>query len=357
MRKGKKGAIEVQFNWIFVLIVGALILVFFINISNAQRKNADQKLAFELLQKVDLIMNGALTIPETGQVFDMPKIPFELDCDRISTLGVSRQFPERILFGPDTLQGRKLFVWSKDWTVPYKISNFLYITTSDVRYAIITDWDVNNQVDSSNVDKTRRFYNSLPDNITKEITNLSAIKDKNQLKLKLIFLDYSYETFDLDQINSNLPSFIRNMPASQISGVYINAEDAAFPQTVRFIRKLADGDLEFENDQIDVYEDPMIFGSVFAQNREQFLCAYDKSFQKLYYVSDTYKMRESLLSAFYAGSSFVECDTPDQTRAVAQIESLKDAALAKDIIGIRSSADSITSKNNNALRSSCAAIY
>ena len=195
----KRGAIEVQFNWVFVLIVGALILIFFINISNAQRKNADQTLAFDLLSKVDLIMSGALAIPKTGQIFDMPNIDFNLECGRISTSGVSRQFPDRIVFGPDLIKGKRLVIWSQDWTVPYKVSNFLYMTTSGVRYIIVSA----NPTDTDAVN----FRNALPDNITKEISTLSPaiLTDKNNYKIKLIFLDTVYPLTQSDIQSLTLP--------------------------------------------------------------------------------------------------------------------------------------------------------
>src|SRR3989338_7686040 len=157
--KRKKGQIEVQFNWIFVLIVGALILVFFIAIVNAKKKAADKNLAFDILGKIDLIINGALTIPKTGQIFEMPKIEFNFQCDRIYALGVDRQFQDRVVFGPDLLKGRQLIVWSQDWNVPYKTANFLYVTADNVRYIIYYD---------TSETEARQLFSELPDNLTKD---------------------------------------------------------------------------------------------------------------------------------------------------------------------------------------------
>jgi hypothetical protein len=347
----KKGAIEVQFNWIFVLIVGALILVFFINISNAQKKSADQKLAMDLLSKVDLIMSGALTIPKTGQVFDMPSIPFNLECSRISMSGVSRQFPDRIIFGPDTLKGKKLLIISQDWTAPYKVTNFLYMTTSGVRYIIVAD--PSNQA-------AKKFYDALPDNITKEISELDDISDKNNYKIKLIFLQENHQTLNnLDFSNTPayiLPQFMQRLPDSAVSAVYIRGYSGVIvPPDVRFAVKKGTR-LEFFGDNVSIYKEPMIIGAVFAENRDEFNCSIEKAFTKLHFVSQVYKLREDNLASNYAPSTMEECKSPS-TRAATEIEDVSVAAANRDISAIIANEQQIVTNNNNALRSSCASIY
>ncbi len=357
----KKGAIEIQFNWIFVLIVGALILVFFINISNSQRKAADQKLAFDLLSKVDLIMSGALTIPKTGQVFDMPNIPFGLECSRISMSGVSRQFPDRIIFGPDQLSGKKLIVVSQDWTVPFKISNFLYLTTSGVRYVVVANADEPAQFQTAT-----DFLNSLPDNITKEVGNLSptnGINDKNNYKIKLIFLSDVFPLPYQKLIDLQLPDFIKRMPNSAVSGIYIDGSSS--PITVRFIKKETDLSggvvrLNFDGEPIPVYKEPMIFGAIFAENKDEFNCSYLKAFKKLHYVSEVYRERELSISNDYSTtySYRTECKVAG-IRAPEEINAISIAATTptQSIGTISTNEGAISYANANALRSSCAPIY
>jgi hypothetical protein len=358
MKLQKRAAIEVQFNWIFVLIAGALILVFFINISNVQRKNADQSLAFDLLSKIDLIMSGALAIPQTGQVFDMPSISFDVECSRISALGVSRQFPDRIVFAPDALSGKRLVVWSEDWNVPFKVTNFLYITTSGVRYVVVANPD-----DTS----AQTFLNkSLPDNITKEVANLSELADKNNYKIKLIFLDKVYPDLTNDDLqydtnyNMSLPAFIRRMPDNEVSGVYITTN--SIPQKVRFIVKKGNR-LSFVDPELEVYKDAMISGAAFAENLDEFNCSINKAFMKLHYVSEVYAMREQYLYNDYNGVyNFLTGCTSAGTRDYdpgtgGYINTIKSAALTHDISTISNVESYIAGENNNALRESCAPIY
>jgi len=344
----KRGQIEVQFNWVFVLIVGALILVFFINITNVQRKNADQTLAFELLSKVDLIMGGALTIPKTGQVFDMPNIDFNVECNRISTLGVSRQFPDRIIFGPDTLKGRKLVIWSQDWTVPYKVTNFLYMTTSNVRYIIVANPNNPDALD---------FFSKLPENITKEISNLSDIQEKNSYKIRLIFLDQVYPVFANDNLKAvQLPDFMKKMPDNAVTAVYLNI-GTDLPDA-RFAQKKGDH-LEFVSNEIRIYKEPMEFGAVFAENDEEFNCSVMKAFKKLHYVSEVYAERENMLWNTYNSpeQTQAECKSPDtRDTSSGNIARIASQAL-KNIFPDSATENNIITENSYALRSSCAPIY
>jgi hypothetical protein len=349
--KKKSASIEIQFNWIFVLIVGALILVFFINISSAQRKNADQKLAFDLTSKIDLIMSGALAIPKTGQIFDMPNIPFNLECSAISTSGVQKQFPDRIIFGPDVLKGKSLVIFSEDWTVPFKVTNFLYITTSNVRYIVVVD------PTEVRYEEAEKFYNSLPDNITKEMSSLENIKDKNNYKIRLIFLEEIYDHLTgADLADLPLPAFMEGLPESALSGVYITGANEDSIATVQFIKKDRTG-LLLSGEEIDIYKEPMIFGAIFAENKEQFNCSYMKAFKKLYYISQVYEKREELLVQGYLDTSQQECKAPETRDTNRYIESMGNAALDQNVGLINANEIYIAQVNNQAVRYSCASIY
>jgi len=340
-KKGKKAQIEVQFNWIFVLIVGAVILVFFIAIVNVQKKAADKNLAYDILGKIDLIISGALTIPKTGQIFDMPRIDFNFQCDRISAFGVDKQFQDRIVFGPDLLRGRQLIVWSQDWNVPYKTANFLYVTSDNVRYIIyynVTEQDAN------------ELNTELPDNITKEIVHandFSGLEDRNNYKVRMIFLGDAYYT---DIHNSDfLPQFMKDMPDSAVTAVQF------FENDVMFYEKRGDMLVANEGLTVKILGKPMKYGAIFAEDLEMFNCSYYKAFKKLVYVSRVYSRRESALNISYADNN----DCKGQARADTEIDQIAEAANSTppDIVGIESSEGTIATKNNNALERSCAPVY
>lgn len=342
--KQKKSQIEVQFNWVFILIVGAIILLFFIAVVDAQKKAADKKLAFDILGKIDLIISGALTIPKTGQIFDMPKIDFNLGCDRITALGIDKQFQDRIVFGPDLLKGRQMIVWSQDWNVPYKTANFLYMTTENVRYVIYY-----NTAKRS----AEELFLALPDNITKEVINYRDFKnlgDKNNYKIKLIF----FEDTPVSTITNNdfLPNFIKNMGDDSVSAVQlINYPNDA----VRFFVKKGNKLQEFGYLPITIVGDPLKYGAVFSENRELFNCSYYKAFKRLLYVSQIYAEREKNLEMDYKDNP----DCKSVSRAYSDILEIVEAANSTppDIEKITNKMTIINNINRQVLEKSCAAVY
>ena len=344
-RKSKKAQIEVQFNWIFVLIVGAFILIFFIAIVNVQKQNADKTLAFDILGKIDLIISGALTIPKTGQIFDMPKIEFRFQCDRISALGVDRQFQDRVVFGPDLLSGRQLIVWSQDWNVPYKTTNFLYVTADTARYIIFYD---------TSEPSAQQLFQGLPDNMTKETvnsTNFSQLADKNNYKIRVVFfddVDYDYIT-NKNNLGLKMPAFMVKMPDSAVTAVQLNEST----NEVRFFVKNGNNFTALGN-PTEIIGDPMKYGAVFSESKDEFNCSYHKAFKKLVYVSKIYSARESEIESNYSGNA--DCSY-SQARAGDLIDNIATAAETADIGTITINMGYVNARNNDALKKSCAPIY
>ena len=52
----KKAMIEVQFNWIFILIAGIIILVFFIGFASWHKDNVERRIAADVLVKIRTIL-------------------------------------------------------------------------------------------------------------------------------------------------------------------------------------------------------------------------------------------------------------------------------------------------------------
>jgi len=55
----KKGVIEVQFNWIFILIIGAIILFFFFSIVKTQKTVSEKKISTTVRRDIRAILTGA----------------------------------------------------------------------------------------------------------------------------------------------------------------------------------------------------------------------------------------------------------------------------------------------------------
>ena len=75
--KHKKTQLAMPFHWIFIIIAGALILLFFVSIIYKQKAVAEEKLSITLISAVEEILAGSgVGEEETQNVIDIPKTDF-----------------------------------------------------------------------------------------------------------------------------------------------------------------------------------------------------------------------------------------------------------------------------------------
>src|SRR3989338_5974677 len=145
MKLEKRGAIEVQFNWIFILVAGTVILLFFGTIIMKQRAAAEEKLSASLLTDLDSIITGSMVSKNAFNFISIPKKEINfMDCDfyyigkkNEENAKLKRDIKEKIIFAPDLIKGTRLTIWTLPWEIPYRVTNFLYLTSPEVRYIIV----------------------------------------------------------------------------------------------------------------------------------------------------------------------------------------------------------------------------
>ena len=135
----KRGVIELQFNWIFILIAGAIIFVFFISIVNKQREFSEIKSSGTIITNLESILTGAQISTNTVNIVDMPKVDIGFECNRFFIGPVPKQTKGNVIFSPNLLKGSQIITWALDWNIPYRVTNFLYITDPELRYIIVNN--------------------------------------------------------------------------------------------------------------------------------------------------------------------------------------------------------------------------
>ncbi len=212
----KRGIITVQFNWIFVLVAGSLILagtVTFILMNKGVNEKQDYSKA---LRGIKTFITGAyaskgksLALPINGLVMTYDESQLRLGSSVIS---------EYMLFAPHKIKGNKLLIWSDDFSVPYLVTNVAYMTTPQVRYVFVYD-------DTPLSLKMLYGLNASFDNRTfrsfVKYDDINSIEDFNNYYVVFAFL------------NTNLKE---NMPGvnGEKYGVEIKYDDNNFTGKVRF---------------------------------------------------------------------------------------------------------------------------
>jgi hypothetical protein len=142
----KHGQMQVGFNWIFILIAGAVILLFFAGIVIKQKDVSEKTLSIDVVTTLDSIFTAAQVSDKTTNIIPLgglSKETLQFDCEdgvsEFSLLDQSFRETNSIdpLFAQAELQGNQLLLLSLPYNFPYKIQNFLMLSTPSVLHIIV----------------------------------------------------------------------------------------------------------------------------------------------------------------------------------------------------------------------------
>ena len=344
--KNKKAAIEVQFNWIFVLIAGAMILAFFITIVVKQKFVSEQAISATVLTSLESILTGAkVSIGATNTIDLPPKTEIKFGCDEYSIGDMPKQTKTRIIFAPDLIKGRKMVTWALGWSLPYRVTNFLYLTSPDVKYVIVGSGDL-----AKEINKT------LPDEISKEIASdiedAERIKYKNNYQTKFIFVDTS-GVITLDYSFRN----------ADVTAIQIIPESEANSGTIKFYEKDPANPLNFKLIETTYYlKIESLIGAIFSGNAETYNCVMKKAFKKLSIITSIYQERSTALASYYSSQGSA-CDSYHSTLDINEIADVSSVLSGPSPLELSSftsllnSVNSLKDQNKEAQLYSCALIY
>lgn len=182
--KNKKG-VEFQFAWIFGLIVGMTILVLAIyavtRIIQTEEIAVDAGTAKEIGVLLNPLETGfesaqttSLILPKETRIFN--------GCNNQSyfgrqTISVSQKsfnkwtetdievgFSNKYIFSENFTEGRKFLIFSKPFEFPFKISDVVYLTSSEKRYCFTGDVPSDVKDELKNLGQDNIFTEECPEN-------------------------------------------------------------------------------------------------------------------------------------------------------------------------------------------------
>ena len=145
MNRMKKGQIEVTFNWLYVLIAGAVILLFFVGIIVKQKAASEEQLGTEVVRIMESIFTGAGVSEKTKNTIDTSGLvdyTFLFSCtDHVGEYGIKGgsivQNAIDPIFSPTEINSPSLSLWSLPYKLPFKVIDFLFVTSANTKYFLI----------------------------------------------------------------------------------------------------------------------------------------------------------------------------------------------------------------------------
>lgn len=199
----RKAQISMQFNWIFVLVIGAVLLAFFFTAIKSGSKSSEQKISVSLAKHFDTILFTTGQTPGTLKTYETPLVTLHFICDdtngfynyKVGDLKV-RDTKYDVLFAPEELTGKSIITWTQKWKVPYSVGTFMYVTNKDQLYIFYKG-----STPSHNV---KQLIKDFPANISTYVVDEDDDAKPFPTDEELNYKAYTYVFFadDLSNINS-----------------------------------------------------------------------------------------------------------------------------------------------------------
>jgi hypothetical protein len=305
---GKRGDIELQFNWVFVIVVGTLILAIAAGFVFRQKQNSDIIISNQLISFTRSVITISSATPGKAEPQDLQKdIGVTCDPDTCTgsgctsdiyvmprTLNARMDTKVEAIFSPAVLKGSKLGAWSMEWDMPFHVYNFLYLSSDEVRYVFVKS--PHNNVYAEGDARIQALYDDMPDIMgRKELVgweDVTGIKKANNYKVRFVFA-----TQTDDPITLPFPTLLKSMQAKDLTAIRFipnagvgNDFEEFELGTIMFYQKNPDSN-EFveQGEQSNYFGEPLIFGAVFSNSRDFYVCNLEKSKIRLSLVSSMYR--------------------------------------------------------------------
>lgn len=333
-----KKAFEIQFNWIFVLVAGAAILLFFTVVVVKWKNVSESSTKATVLKSIEAIVIGAGVSTDTISIISIPNSNIEASCGRISLGGISKQYQNAILFAPSLIKGDKLITQTSAFGVPYRAANLLYMTSPRIRYIIIGDTELAKDLNKSMPSNLKKeFYQSLPE----------SIRNENNYKIKFVFFG---------NIDKNFLKNLEKMPDSDVTAINVAGDKEK--GKIEFYQK--DGTSWLSKGASAYIGKASLLGAIYTDTLEMYECNMQNTFARLHFITKIYAEKtKKLMQISSVSTRQIQC-SEFYNRALAQLNRIYAASSGIGIESVNEIADSaklLSNENKNAQVYSCTLIY
>ncbi|MFH2019902.1 MAG: hypothetical protein ABIJ34_00660 [archaeon] len=334
----KKGQEQIQFNWIYIAVVGAVILLVFINIASGIRKSSKTKLEIDAITYFDEIFTSVQASENTENSITLAGLELEVasdadDCNRYTIKGSdlggrSTEFVP--LFGPNYIK-KKILSYSLGWDMPFRVNYFLFLTSPEIAYVSIG----NNAI-----------FGELPEHLTKEkVARADDFVNQNYYKVRFF-------TTNEDMLSS-VDASLRKLNDEDVSAVYVNEG----LKTVKYYQK-KDGSFE-ELGETYYLDQTSMLAAIYTENLGAYECNMKKSIRRLNKFSAILKERVKTIQSSNLMPLCISSAYQEAEGMLSELESATDtpeisrAAFSK----ISSIKERLTALNKELNKKSCPTVY
>jgi hypothetical protein len=299
---GNKGQVQVTFNWVYVAIAGVIILLFFVGLVFKQKAKSEERLTLDVVLTLDSIFKGASVSEKTKNFIDISGLAdysLYFDCEEdVSFYGIEGQSARSESSVVPNVKGPILILWSLPYKMPFKVIDFLFVTSSQFKYLVVGSGDFADEF----LELTEENYGE------KEVS-------KKNLRIKREFVEGGLDGIDNYQASSNLKYRIIDAdgivvdgsaaPNFDVSAVsfrgdefdYFEVEEGRWKKTNREPIRVV---------SIQDRKDPARYAAVFSEDETIYNCNMAKAYKRVEYVTNTYEKKLDGMIARYEDDQLLQ---------------------------------------------------
>ena len=302
-----KAQMQVTFHWIYVVLAGAVILLFFAGVVVRQKSLAEKELTADVVRIMETILAGAGVSEKTKNTIDtsgLSDLTLYFSCtESVGEFGIlggsSRaQNARDPLFAPQKIQSPQLIAWSLPYVFPFKIVDFLYVTAPTIKYAVFSL-----TLSDSPFDELEEEFRGIGNVVHLQTPEAYAnLAPEEYFHIRVVT--------DVPDLHAQaVPQRLRSLDDEQVSLVEVLGEKAIYYQ-----KKESFWQLQGEANIFSLgntaslsgggssrgARDPAVFAAIFSGTPEQYQCNMQKTLQRLELLVQLYQKKEEELELYYA---------------------------------------------------------
>ncbi len=279
--QGKKAQMEVTFNWVYILIAGTVILLFFVGLVTRQKTISEERLSGEVVDVMSSILVGAGVSEKTKNFIDasgLADYTLYFQCvDGVSEFGIKDQ-PARTqnsidpLFAPKEIMSSRIVTWSLPYAMPFKVMDFLFVIPSTIKYYIM----------GNDAEFVKEFLNSTEGIERVYVSGLSQIEPEENLQVRII------DTSGTVIPGSSVPAQLQQFEDEEVSAVAFTGANQ-----VDFYQKEGLSWQKLNSKAVRVISlpgerDAAKYAAIFANDDEMYWCNMGKAFRRMELLTKVY---------------------------------------------------------------------
>ncbi len=289
---GKKAQIQITFSWVYILIAGAIILLFFIGIVVKQKSISEENLATDVVRVMESIFTGAGVSEKTKNFVDISGLAdytLYFNCEEgttdfgIKDKGKPSQNSIDPIFAPLEIRDTQLVLWSLPYKLPFKVMDFTFVTASKTKYYFLGNSDFVDEF----INSTEGFGN------IERIDDVSEIDPQRNYQFRIV--DFSGGLF----VNQGIPEKLKKIEDSKLTAIIFTGTNQ-----VDYYQKLGNSWDKLNKEPVKIVSipgerDAAKYAVIFSGNDQTYKCNMHKAFTRLRYVLDVYDSKLKEMEQYY----------------------------------------------------------